>query len=37
MIAPDDTTFDWIKGREFAPKGAAWEQAVAYWRTLLRT
>jgi len=34
LIAPDDTTFDWIKGREFAPKGAAWEQAVAYWRTL---
>ncbi|HVC61146.1 MAG TPA: 3-isopropylmalate dehydratase large subunit [Acetobacteraceae bacterium] len=34
LIAPDDTTFDWIKGRDFAPKGAAWEQAVAYWRTL---
>jgi 3-isopropylmalate/(R)-2-methylmalate dehydratase large subunit len=34
LIAPDDTTFDWIKGREFAPKGAAWEQAVAYWRVL---
>jgi 3-isopropylmalate/(R)-2-methylmalate dehydratase large subunit len=34
LIAPDDTTFDWIKGREFAPKGAAWAQAVAYWRTL---
>jgi 3-isopropylmalate/(R)-2-methylmalate dehydratase large subunit len=34
LIAPDDTTFDWIKGREYAPKGAAWEQAVAYWRTL---
>ncbi len=34
LIAPDDTTFDWIKGREFAPKGEAWEQAVAYWRTL---
>jgi 3-isopropylmalate/(R)-2-methylmalate dehydratase large subunit len=34
LIAPDDTTFDYIKGREFAPKGAAWEQAVAYWRTL---
>jgi 3-isopropylmalate/(R)-2-methylmalate dehydratase large subunit len=34
LIAPDDTTFDWVKGREFAPKGAAWEQAVAHWRTL---
>jgi 3-isopropylmalate/(R)-2-methylmalate dehydratase large subunit len=34
LIAPDDTTFDWVNGREFAPKGAAWEQAVAYWRTL---
>src|SRR5208337_2570177 len=34
LIAPDDTTLDWIKGREFAPKGAAWEQAVAHWRTL---
>ena len=34
LIAPDETTFDYIKGREFAPKGAAWEQAVAYWRTL---
>ncbi len=34
LVAPDDTTFDYVKGREFAPKGAAWEQAVAYWRTL---
>jgi 3-isopropylmalate/(R)-2-methylmalate dehydratase large subunit len=34
LIAPDETTFEWIKGREFAPKGAAWEQAVAYWKTL---
>jgi 3-isopropylmalate/(R)-2-methylmalate dehydratase large subunit len=34
LVAPDDTTFDWIKGREFAPKGEAWEQAVAHWRTL---
>jgi 3-isopropylmalate/(R)-2-methylmalate dehydratase large subunit len=34
LIAPDDMTFDWMKGREFAPKGAAWDQAVAYWRTL---
>ena len=34
MIAPDDTTFQWLAGREFAPKGAAWERALAYWRTL---
>jgi 3-isopropylmalate/(R)-2-methylmalate dehydratase large subunit len=34
LIAPDDTTFDWIKGRPYAPKGKAFEQAVHYWRTL---
>ncbi len=34
LIAPDQTTFDYIKGREFAPKGDAFEQAVAYWKTL---
>ena len=34
LIAPDETTFAYIKGREYAPKGEAWEQAVAYWRTL---
>jgi 3-isopropylmalate/(R)-2-methylmalate dehydratase large subunit len=34
MIAPDDITFEYVKGREFAPKGAAWDKAVAYWRTL---
>jgi 3-isopropylmalate/(R)-2-methylmalate dehydratase large subunit len=34
MIAPDETTFDYIKGRPMAPKGANWENAVAYWRTL---
>ena len=34
LIAPDETTFDYIKGRTFAPKGEAWERAVAYWRTL---
>ena len=34
LIAPDETTFDYLKGRPFAPKGAAWEQAVAYWRSL---
>ena len=34
LIAPDETTFDYLKGRAFAPKGEAFEQAVAYWRTL---
>ncbi len=34
LIAPDQTTFDYIKGRPFAPKGAAWEAAVAYWKSL---
>jgi 3-isopropylmalate/(R)-2-methylmalate dehydratase large subunit len=34
LIAPDETTFAWLKGREYSPKGEAWEQAVAYWRTL---
>jgi 3-isopropylmalate/(R)-2-methylmalate dehydratase large subunit len=34
MIAPDDTTFDYIKGRPHAPKGADWDAAVEYWRTL---
>jgi 3-isopropylmalate/(R)-2-methylmalate dehydratase large subunit len=34
LIAPDDTTFDYLKGRPMAPKAGAWEQAVAYWRTL---
>lgn len=34
MIAPDETTFAYVKGREFAPKGKEWERAVAYWRTL---
>ena len=34
LIAPDETTFAYIKGREFAPKGDAFEQAVADWRTL---
>ena len=32
LIAPDQTTFAYVKGRDFAPKGEAWEQAVAYWR-----
>jgi 3-isopropylmalate/(R)-2-methylmalate dehydratase large subunit len=34
MIAPDDATFAYIEGKEFAPKGAAWEQALDYWRSL---
>ena len=34
LIAPDDTTIDYVRGRPLAPKGAAFEQAVAYWRTL---
>ena len=34
LIAPDQTTFDYVKGREFAPKGADWEKALAYWKTL---
>ena len=34
MIAPDETTFAYLEGRPFAPKGKQWEEAVAYWRTL---
>ncbi len=34
MIAPDETTFQYICGREFAPKGGAWEKALARWRRL---
>ncbi|MCT8248569.1 3-isopropylmalate dehydratase large subunit [Proteus vulgaris] len=34
LVAPDDTTFDYLKGRQFAPKGQSWDEAVAYWRTL---
>ncbi len=34
LIAPDDTTFAYLKGRPMAPKGGAWEQAVAFWRSL---
>ena len=34
MVAPDETTFAYIKGREHAPKGEAWDKAVAYWKTL---
>lgn len=34
MIAPDETTFAYLKGREQAPKGEDWEKAMAYWKTL---
>lgn len=34
MIAPDETTFEYIKGRDHAPKGADWDAAVEYWKTL---
>ena len=34
MVAPDQTTFDYLMGRPMAPKAGAWEQAVAYWKTL---
>ena len=35
MIAPDDTTFDYLRGRDHAPKGADWDAAVAAWRELV--
>jgi 3-isopropylmalate/(R)-2-methylmalate dehydratase large subunit len=34
MIAPDETTFNYMKGRLFAPKGEEWDKAVEYWKTL---
>ena len=34
FVAPDETTFEYIKGREFAPKGEEWDKAVEYWKTL---
>ena len=34
MIAPDQTTFDYLQGREKAPQGSDWDEAVAYWQTL---
>jgi len=34
MVAPDDTTYEYLHGRDYAPKGALWDQAVAHWRTL---
>ncbi|MDR3058034.1 MAG: 3-isopropylmalate dehydratase large subunit [Prevotella sp.] len=34
LVAPDETTFTYVNGREFAPKGEAWDKALAYWKTL---
>ena len=34
MVAPDEVTFAYLRGRRFVPKGAAWDKAVARWRTL---
>jgi len=34
LVAPDEKTFDYVKGRPYAPKGAQWDMAVNYWRTL---
>ncbi len=34
MIAPDDVTFTYVKGRDFAPQGADWDKAIVYWKTL---
>lgn len=34
MIAPDEITFNYLKGRKFSPKGKKWDEAVKYWRTL---
>ena len=36
MVAPDEVTFEYIKGRESAPQGEAWDKALAYWKTLKR-
>ena len=34
MVAPDETTFEYLEGRPHAPQGMAWDEALAYWRTL---
>ena len=34
MVAPDEITFEYIKGREYAPKGEAWDKALAHWKNL---
>ncbi len=33
-VSPDQKTFDYLKGREYSPKGAGWDQAVAYWKSI---
>jgi 3-isopropylmalate/(R)-2-methylmalate dehydratase large subunit len=35
LIAPDETTFNYVKGREYAPKGSEWTRKLAYWKTLI--
>ena len=34
LVAPDEKTYEYLKGREFAPKGADWDKALAYWQSL---
>lgn len=34
IVAPDEVTFEYVRGKDFAPKGEAWDKAVAYWKTL---
>ena len=34
LIAPDEKTYEYLKGKEFAPKGVAWDRALAYWQSL---
>ena len=34
FVAPDEVTFEYVKGKEYAPKGEAWNKALAYWKTL---
>ena len=34
LVAPDQTTFDYLQHKEYAPKLADWDEAVAYWKTL---
>jgi 3-isopropylmalate/(R)-2-methylmalate dehydratase large subunit len=34
IVAPDETTFEWLRGRPYAPRGAQWDAAVAHWRAL---
>lgn len=34
LIAPDETTFEYLKGKEFSPQGAEWDKKLAYWKTL---